>query len=73
MNSKNLKCGDKMQKVDKEGNVTKEYIETDLAHATSNGKLHRKHLLDILKGVDKEWIKVVIQMACGRKKGGKKR
>ena len=86
----NIECGDKMQKVDKEGNVTKEYIEfgekleredlehfymgadflnddlqqrieraieyieTDLAHATSNGKLHRKHLLDILKGVDKE-------------------
>lgn len=31
-----------------------EYIEDDLSHATSNGKLHRKHLLDILKGVDKE-------------------
>lgn len=31
-----------------------EYIENDLSHATSNGKLHRKHLIDILKGVDKE-------------------
>ncbi len=31
-----------------------EYIENDLSHATSNGKLHRKHLLNIFKGSDKE-------------------